>query len=161
MEITIITERIVQIINAISSNPFVYLPLIGSWLITSLFFIINHDEKHGHTYVMSTGIALIFTSYIVSPFAKQELAWSSQDFRTIVMLALFGYGLFLVLLGIMRAFPDFLAEFFGDPGHALAPAMMGVLFIEDKVPLEWLTFWIILVPVLFVSTIKVFRRFKG
>ena len=160
MEISIILQRITEILSAIASNPFVYLPLIGAWIITSLYFIINHDEKHGHTYVMSTGIAHVFTAYIISPFAKQDLEWAVSDLRTIVVLILFAYGLLLIILGVMKAFPDFLAEFFGDPGHALAPGLMSVLYVEDKIPFGWLTFFIILVPVLIVSIIKIIRRFS-
>ena len=159
MDISLILGRASDILSAIVSNPIVYLPLIGSWLIIAAYFIINKGEKHGHTYVMSTGIAHIFTAFIISPLAKTEMPWSFSDLRTIVVTILFSYGLILVILGIMKAFPDFLAEFFGDPGHALVPALMGILYVEENIPFEWLTFFIIFVPVLIVSTIKVYRRF--
>ena len=158
MEIAIILERAYQILSAIMSNPLVYLPLIGAWLLTALYFIVNKDEKHGHTYVMSTGIALMFTAYIISPFAIPDIEWSFSDLRIIVIMALFCYGVILAVLGIARTFPDFLAEFFGDPGHALIPSIMAVLYIEKGIPFDWLTFSIIAVPVFIVSIIKVYRR---
>lgn len=161
MEIELIINRISEILSAIVANPIVYLPLIGAWLITAIYFIINRDEKHGHTYVMSTGIAHIFTAYIISPFARPELSWSFSDLRIIVVVILFSYGILLVILGISKAFPDFLAEFFGDPGHALVPALMAVLYVEEKIPFEWLTFFIILIPVLVIGFIKVYRRWGG
>ena len=113
----ILFERMAEIFLAIIGNPLVYLPLIGAWIITSIYFIINKDEALGHTYVMSTGIAHIFTAYVVSPFAKSDVPWSLGDLRTIVVLILFLYGVFLVVLGILKAFPDALAEFFGNESH--------------------------------------------
>ena len=160
MEINTLVGRISEILSAVISNPLVYLPLIGAWVITSLYFIINRDEKHGHTYVMSTGIAHIFTAYIISPFAIPNIEWSLSDLRTIVVLVLFFYGLILTVMGISRAFPDILAEFFGDPSHALVPALMAVLYIEEGIPFDWLTFCIILVPVLILSFIKIYRRLR-
>jgi hypothetical protein len=121
--------------------------------------VVNHDEKHGHSYVMSTGIAHIFTAFMISPFAKPDMDWSFSELRTLVVIILFIYGLLLVVLGIIKLFPDFLAEFFGDPGHALVPSMMAVLYVEDAVPFDWTTFFIIAVPVLVISMIKLYRRF--
>jgi hypothetical protein len=156
-----VLERLMIIAGAVFSKPLVYLPLIGVWLVTGIYFIVNHDEKHGHSYVMSTGLAHVFTAFMISPFAKSDLAWSFSDIRTVVVLILFAYGIFLTVLGIIKAFPDLLAEFFGDPGHALVPSMMAVLYVEDTVPFDWTTFMILVVPVVIVSAVKVVRRFSG
>jgi hypothetical protein len=154
-----IVERIFEILSAIGSKPLIYMPLIGAWLITGIYFIINKDEKHGHSYVMSTGIAHIFTAYMISPFAIPELEWSFNDLRVIVIMALFAYGLILTILGIAKACPDFLAELLGDPGHALVPSIMAVLYVDGKVPFDWTTFIILFVPVFIFSIIKTIRRF--
>lgn len=158
MEPSLILHRVAQIGGAVVGNPLVYLPLIGAWFITELYFIINCDEAHGHTYVMSTGIALIFTAFMISPFAIRNIAWSLFELRTFVVMAMFLYGLFLVLFGIMKLFPGFLAEFFGDPGHALVPSMMGILYIEHNIAFDRLTFAIIVTPVLVLSVVKTFNR---
>ena len=158
MELSLIIDRTIRIMAAAIGNPLVYLPLLGAWFITELYFIINCDEPHGHTYVMSTGIALIFTSFMISPFAIRDISWSLMELRTFVVMVLFFYGVFLVLCGIMKLFPHFLAEFFGAPGHALVPSMMAILYIEDGMAFDWLTFVIIAAPVLVLSTLKTFRR---
>lgn len=158
METSLVIERIERIAHIVVAHPLVYMPMIGAWLITELYFIINREEAHGHTYVMSTGIALIFTAYMISPFAIKDVAWAFLQMRTLVVMSLFLYGLFLVVFGIRKKFPGFLAEFFGDPGHALVPGMMGVLYVEENIPFDWMTFAIITVPVLFLSLVKTFRR---
>ena len=158
MDITLILQRAQEVVSAIVSKPIIYFPLIGAWVITGLYFIINKDEKHGHTYVMSTGIALVFTAYIISPFNVPEITWSFSDLRTVVVILLFFYGLILTVLGIMRSFPNFMAEFFGDPGHALIPSLMAILYIEEDIPFDWTTFFAVATPVLILSIIKVYRR---
>ncbi|MCF7849172.1 MAG: hypothetical protein K9M45_09995 [Kiritimatiellales bacterium] len=158
MELSLILHRMAQIMVAIIGNPLVYLPLIGAWFITELYFIINCDEAHGHTYVMSTGIVLIFTACMISPLAVKNISWYPVELRTFVVVAMFLYGLFLVFFGILKLFPDFLAEFFGDPGHALVPSMMGILYIEHNIAFDRLTFAIIVTPVLILSVIKIFKR---
>ncbi|VGO22584.1 hypothetical protein [Pontiella sulfatireligans] len=158
MELSIIQHRVAAIMDAVIGNPLVYMPLIGAWFITETYFIVNSDEAHGHTYVMSTGIALIFTAYMISPFAVKHLAWSLLELRTFVVMVLFLYGVFLVLFGILKQFPDLLAEFFGDPGHALVPSMMGILYIEHNIAFDWVTFAVIATPVIILSVIKIFRR---
>jgi hypothetical protein len=158
MEPSLIIERIERIAHIVVDHPLIYMPMIGAWLITELYFIINREEAHGHTYVMSTGIALIFTSYMISPFAIKDIHWSLMHMRTLVVMSLFLYGLFLVVFGIMKKFPGFMAEFFGDPGHALVPGMMGVLYVEQNIPFDRVTFSIIVVPVLILSMLKTYRR---
>lgn len=143
---------------AVIGNPLVYLPLIGTWFITESYFIINCDEPHGHTYVMSTGIALIFTAFMISPFAVRDLSWSLMELRTFVVMVLFFYGVLLVLFGIMKLFPRFLAEFFGAPGHALIPGMMAILYLEHGMAFDRVTFATIVAPVLTLSALKTFRR---
>ncbi len=158
MDASVVIERIDRIVHIVAANPLVYMPMIGTWLITELYFIINREEAYGHTYVMSTGIALIFTSYIVSPFAIKDVYWSLMHLRTLVVGLLFFYGLFLVVFGIQRKFPGILAEFFGDPGHALVPCMMVVLYVEENIPFDRLTFSVITGPVLVLGIVKIFRR---
>jgi hypothetical protein len=97
---------------------------------------------------------------MISPFAIPDIQWSFSDTRTIVVAALFVYGVFLIILGISKAFPDLLAEFFGDPGHALVPSLMAVLYVQENIPFDWLTFFIIAVPVLILSAIKISRKFR-
>lgn len=144
--------------DAVIGNPLIYMPLIGAWFITEIYFIINCDEAHGHTYVMSTGIVLIFTSYMISPFAIKHISWSLLELRTLVVMALFFYGVFLIIFGIKKLFPGVLAEFFGDPGHALVPSMMGILYIEHGIAFDRVTFAIIFSPVLILSVIKTYKR---
>ena len=158
MEPTEIYHRMIRIASAVIHDPLVYFPLIGAWFITELYFIINADDKHGHTYVMSTGIALIFTAFMISPFAIKDISWSYSQLRTGVVVALFLYGFFLILFGIMRLFPHFLAEFFGAPGHALVPSMMAILYIQKNIPFDRITFAIVVAPVLMLGTIKTLRR---
>jgi hypothetical protein len=158
MEASLVIHRIVDIAFAVCGHPLVYLPMIGAWLITEMYFIINCDEAHGHTYVMSTGIALIFTAFMISPLSAQSVSWSLLQLRTLVVLALFFYGLFLVVFGIKKAFPGLLAEFFGDPGHSLVPGMMAILYIEEDIPFDWLTFWVVVAPVMTLGTVKTYRR---
>jgi len=158
MELSLIFDRMIQIMAAVIGNPLVYLPLIGAWFITESYFIINCDEPHGHTYVMSTGIALIFTAFMTSPFAVRDISWSLMELRTFVVMVLFFYGVLLVLFGIMKLFPRFLAEFFGAPGHALVPGLMAILYIEHGMAFDRVTFTVIVAPVLALSTLKTFRR---
>ena len=158
MDSSLIIERIDVIARSVFCQPLVYMPMIGAWLIAALYFIIHRDEAHGHTCVMSTGIALIFTSYMISPFAIKDVHWELLQMRTLVVASLFFYGLFLVVVGIRKIFPGFLAEFFGDPGHSLVPGMMGVLYIEQNIPFDRATFYVIVAPVLCLSLVKTFRR---
>ena len=158
MELSLIFDRMIQIMGAVVGSPLIYLPLIGAWFITELYFIVNCDEPHGHTYVMSTGIALIFTAFMISPFAIRDISWSLMKLRTFVVVALFLYGMLLVLFGIMKLFPHFLAEFFGAPGHALVPSMMAILYIEHGMAFDRVTFAVIVAPVLVLSSLKIFRR---
>jgi len=158
MDLSLILDRAIQIMAAMISNPLVYLPLIGAWLITESYFIINCDEPHGHTYVMSTGIALIFTAFMISPFAVRDISWSLMELRTFVVMALLFYGVLLVFFGILKLFPRFLAEFFGAPGHALVPSMMAILYLEHGMAFDRVTFVIIVAPVLVLSALKTFRR---
>ncbi|MEN7973918.1 MAG: hypothetical protein ABFR47_08815 [Verrucomicrobiota bacterium] len=153
-----IIDRTIQIADAVIGNPLLYLPLLGAWFITELYFITNCDEPHGHTYVMSTGIALIVTAFMISPFAIRDVSWSLMKLRTFVVMVFFIYGVLLVLFGIMKMFPWFLAEFFGAPGHALVPSMMAILYLEHSMPFDRVTFVVIVVPVLGLSTLKIFRR---
>ncbi len=161
MDISIIIERAVQIGFAIIDNPLIYIPLIGSWIITASYFIINHDERHGHTYVMSTGIAHIFTAYMVSPLAMPGMTWNISNPKIIAMIVLLAYGIFLTICGVMKTFPDVLAEFFGDPGHALIPSMMVLLYLFNNISFDWSTFIVIAVPVLVVSALKIYRRYSN
>jgi hypothetical protein len=158
METSLIIERIERIAHIVVANPLVYMPMIGTWLITEFYFIVNREESHGHTCVMSTGIALIFTSYMISPFAIKDIEWAFMQMRTLLVVTLFLYGVFLIIIGIRKKFPGFLAEFFGDPGHSLVPGMMGVLYVDENVPFDRMTFAIIVVPVMFLSLVKGFRR---
>jgi hypothetical protein len=144
--------------GAVIRDPLVYLPLIAAWFITELYFIIHSDEAHGHTYVMSTGIALIFTAFMISPFAIKNISWSFSQLRTFVVVSLFLYGFFLVLFGILNLFPSFLAEFFGAPGHALIPCMMAILYIQHNIAFDRVTFIVIATPVLAFGTLKTLRR---
>lgn len=153
--------RMFDIIAAIGSNPLVYLPIIGSWFITAIYFIVNPTDNRGFTYVMSTGIAHIFTAYAVSPFAKYGVYWDFGDMRTIVVLALFTYGLFLILMGMMHEFPNWLAEFFGDPSHALVPSLMAVLFVENQIPFDWTTAIIVAFFPVILYSISIYRRVQG
>ncbi|MFT4343580.1 MAG: hypothetical protein ACMXYE_02425 [Candidatus Woesearchaeota archaeon] len=152
--------RTIEIWSAFLADPIIYFPLLGSWIITVSYFIINHDEKHGHTYVMSTGIAHIFTAYIISPLAVPDIAWNFSDLRIIVVGLLFVYGCVLVIFGITRSVPDFLAEFFGDPGHALIPSLMAILYIHNSIAFDWFTFTVVATPVFILSGIKLYRRIK-
>ncbi|MCF7817428.1 MAG: hypothetical protein K9M54_06065 [Kiritimatiellales bacterium] len=158
MEPSVVIHRIGQIMEAVIGNPLVYLPLIGAWFITEMYFIIHCDEVHGHTSVVSTGIALIFTAFMISPCAIKNIAWSLFELRTLVVVALLFYGLFLVFYGFVKLFPGFLAEFFGAPGHALVPSMMGILYIEHNIAFDRLTFAIIVTPVLVLGVIKTIKR---
>lgn len=153
-----IISTLSDIAAAIARNPLIYLPLLGTWFITSIYFIINHDEKHGHTYVMSTGIAHVFTAYMISPLAIPNISWNISDLRIVVVIILFAYGAILTVLGVMKTFPDFLAEFFGDPGHALVPSLLSILYIQDKIPIDLASFLVVAVPVFVVSAVKVMRR---
>ncbi len=107
---------------------------------------------------MSTGIVLIFTVFMISPFATRDISWSLMELRTFVVMALLFYGVLLVFFGILKLFPRFLAEFFGAPGHALVPSMMAILYIEHRMAFDQLTFTIIVTPVLVLSALKIFRR---
>lgn len=158
MNLGIVFHRALQIAAAMVHEPLVYLPLVGAWFITELYFIVNCDEAHGHTYVMSTGIALIFTAFMISPLAIDNISWTYSKLRTLVVVLLFLYGCFLVLFGILRLFPHLLAEFFGAPGHALVPSMMVVLYIQHDIAFDWTTFIIIASPVLLLGTLKTLRR---
>ncbi|MFH1211531.1 MAG: hypothetical protein V1659_01230 [Candidatus Woesearchaeota archaeon] len=153
-------ERTAEIFSAMAGNPMVFLPLIGSWIVTSIYFIINNDESHGHSYVMSTGIAHIFTAYMVSPLATSAVTWDFKDIKLLIVLALFVFGLILTILSLIKALPDFLVEFFGDPGHALAPSLMAILYINNDIPFDWTTFSVIIAPILVVFGIKLIRRSK-
>lgn len=155
-----IIHRIACITEVVTDHPLVYFPLIGAWLITELYFIVNAEESHGHTYVMSTGITLIFTAYIISPFAIKTITWHLSELRTLLVLSLFCYGLFLALFGILNKFPPLLAEIFGDPGHSLVPGMMGILYIESNIPFDRITLIIIASPIILLSIIKTIRRIK-
>lgn len=158
MDLSGIYHRIIRIAEIVYDHPLIYLPLIGAWLITELYFIINSDDVHGHTYVMSTGITLIFTSYMISPFALgPDSTYFGQKHLALVLI-IFLYGLFLVAAGIRRKFHPFLAEFFGSPGHSLIPGMMGILYIEHNIPFDKVTLLIIASPVLFLGTVKTLRR---
>ena len=158
MDASSLIHRIARILDAVISDPLVYLPLLGAWFITELYFIVNCDEAHGHTYVMSTGIALMFTAFMVSPFTIDDISWSYSKLRTAVVVGLFLYGVLLVLCGILRMFPRFLAEFVGAPGHALVPSMMAILYIQHNIPFDRTTFVIIAVPVILLGTLKTLRR---
>jgi hypothetical protein len=159
MDLSLIYHRIIDISKIVIGEPLVYLPLIGAWLITELYFIIHSDEVHGHTYVMSTGITLIFTSYMLSPFAQEASDGSYFGLRNLALvLLLFMYGLFLVISGIRRKFRPWIAEFFGAPGHSLVPGLMGILYIEHRIPLDEVTLVVIASPVIVLGIIKSFRR---
>lgn len=158
MNLSAIYHRIIDIAEIVYDHPLIYLPLIGAWLITELYFIINSDDAHGHTYVMSTGITLIFTSYMISPFALDPDGTYFGRKHLALVLVIFLYGLFLVACGIRRKFHPFLAEFFGAPGHSLVPGMMGILYIEHNVPFDKVTLLIIASPVICLGTLKTLRR---
>lgn len=161
MDLSYIIQRIARIAEVVVDHPLIYFPMIGAWIITELYFIINSDEAHGHTYVMSTGITLIFTSYIISPFAIKTITWHLLELRTLLVSAMFFYGFFLVVFGIRKKFHSAIAEFFGDPGHSLIPCMMGILYIEHNIPFDRLTLYIVAAPVLFLSIVKIFRRLQN
>lgn len=158
MDPSFIIERIDRIVRIVAANPLVYMPMIAAWLIAELYFIIHRDETHGHGSVMSTGLTLVFTSYMISPFAIKDISWCLFHLRTLVVMGLFLYGLFLLVLGMRKQLPVCMAEFFGDPGHPLVPGLMGILYIEEGVPFDWLTFSVIAVPVMVLSVVKDFRR---
>ncbi|MDF7808327.1 hypothetical protein P4E94_12810 [Pontiellaceae bacterium B12219] len=159
MDVSLIYHRIIDIAKIVIDEPLVYLPLIGAWLITELYFIIHSDEAHGHTNVMSTGITLVFTAYMLSPFAQDAGEGSYFGLRNMALvLVLFLYGLFLVFAGIRRSFRPWVAEFFGVPGHSLVPGLMGILYIEHRIPFDEVSFFIIASPVIFLGIIKSYRR---
>lgn len=160
MNNALIYHRLIDIAKIVHDHPLVYLPLIGAWLITELYFIVNADEAHGHTYVMSTGITLVFTAYILSPFAVSEEGAYFGRLHVLLVSALSAYGFFLILFGIRKKFHPWIAEFFGDPGHALVPAMMGILYIEHNIPLDRITLLIVASPVIALALTKTWRRLK-
>ncbi len=158
MDPSLIIERIDWIVRIVAGNPLVYMPMIGAWMIRTLYFIIHRGDTHGHGSVMRTGIVLVFTAYMISPFAIKDISWSLFHLRTLVVMGLFLYGMFLLVFGMRQQLPACMAEFFGDPGHPLVPGLMGILYIEEGVPFDWLTFSIIAVPVMVLSMVKTFRR---
>ncbi|MDF7800956.1 hypothetical protein P4C99_15880 [Pontiellaceae bacterium B1224] len=159
MDLSLVYHRIIDIAKIVVDEPLVYLPLIGAWLITELYFIIHSDEAHGHTNVMSTGITLVFTAYMLSPFAQDVDEGTYFGLRNLALvLMLFLYGLFLINAGIRRSFRPWIAEFFGAPGHSLVPGLMGILYIEHRIPFDETTLIIIASPVVFLGIIKSFRR---
>jgi len=155
---TALLERGVEIFAAIIGNPLVYLPLIGSWFVTAMYFILNAKEDRGYTYTMSSGIAHVFTAYVVSPFAHADIGWSFSDIRTIIVMALFVYGLFLIIIGIIHGVPKWMAEFFGDPGHALIPGIMAVLLVENQIPFDLFTFILVSIPPTITGGISMYRK---
>jgi hypothetical protein len=159
MDLSLIYHRIIDIAKIVIDQPLVYLPLIGAWLITELYFIIHSDEAHGHTNVMSTGITLVFTAYMLSPFAQDAADGSYFGLRNLALdLMIFLYGLFLINAGIRRSFRPWIAEFFGAPGHSLVPGLMGILYIENRIPFDEVTLFVIASPVIFLGIIKSIRR---
>jgi hypothetical protein len=158
MHLSLIYHRGLAILETITSNPLVYFPMIGAWLITEIYYILYCDEKHGQSAVMSTGIALMFTALVLAPASPRLLLSTLPQLRTLVILLLFFYGLFLVIFGLGQHLPGSLAEFFGAPGHSLVPGMMAILYIEQGIPFDRYTFGLILTPVLTLGTIKMYRR---
>jgi hypothetical protein len=157
MDLSVLYHRAIAIAEIVYDNPLVFLPLMGAWLIAELYFIINSGDHHGHTYVMSTGITLIFTAYMISPLADPDGTYFGR-MHLILVLALFTYGTLLIIFGIQKKFRPLLVEFFGAPGHALIPSMMGILYVFHNIPVDKITLLIIATPVVFLAVVKTWRR---
>jgi len=157
MDISIILERVLLIGSAILQEPLIYFPLIGSWILTSIYYLINSDEGYGHSSAFSNGIAHIFTAYMISPLIKSDILWEFTDLKILITLGLFAYGVLIITLSITQIIPEFLAGFIGDPGHALVPSLMAILYVDQNIPFDLLTFAIIAIPVgvqILIVTIK-------
>ena len=160
MLIEVLFERALEILKIILADPIIYFPLVGAWMITSIYFLVHPSENHGETYVMSTGITLLFTSYVISPLANPNLFWTTDDPRTMIVLGIFLYGTLLITLGILKKTPQFLENILGDSGHSLVPTLMAILFIEKQIPLDKITLLVLAIPVIILSIFKNYRKIK-
>jgi len=157
--IGLLIERIIQIFWFIIANKLTFIPLIGSWVIRTLYLIINPDEERGHTYVIATGLALLFTGYSISPFAKDYPLAISIEF--ILSLGLAGYGILLIVLGLFKLMPEFLIDFFGDPGHVIIPAVLAIIYVTSDIPVDIAAIAAVAVPVVLAMILTIIFRRKS
>lgn len=158
---TQLIPRLLQIFSIIVKYPGAYLPIIGAWIVTAIYFIAHPSEKPGFTYAMSTGIAMAFTavSVIFRGVATYSVTIPSAGF--FVMLAMIIYGVVLIVLSIFHLLPEILADIFGDPGHVFVPTMLALFFIDGGVPIDLTTLTVIAVPTIVLIAAKYIRMLMG
>lgn len=153
--------RLQQILNVIIAFPGAYIPILGAWIVTAIYFIIHPGEHPGYTYAMSTGISLAFTgiSVIFKGVATYSVTYGTTAFYLIVGLIV--YGVILIVLGITHIVPEIIADFFGDPGHVVIPTLLVLFFIDGRVPIDLTTIVVLLIPVLVLVLLKYIRGATG
>lgn len=158
---TQLIPRLYQIFSIVAHYPGAYLPIIGAWIVTAIYFIAHPGEHPGFTYAMSTGIALAFTaiSVIFKGVATYSVTIPSAGFY--VMIGMIVYGAALIVLSIMHFLPEFLADAFGDPGHVFVPTMLALFFIDGAIPIDLTTLAVIAVPTITLIAVKYVRMLTG
>lgn len=160
-DFTLMLPRAQAILAVIIAFPGAYLPILGSWVVTAIYFVMHPGEHPGYTYAMSTGIALAFTavSVIFRGVATYSVTWGTTGFY--LMVGLIVYGIVLILLGITHLIPEIIADFLGDPGHCLIPTLLALFYVDGKVPIDLTTFLVLFIPVIVLIILKYVRQASG
>jgi|GEM_PF-2901920 len=153
-----ILPTIFKIIAVFFKYPGAYLPILGSWIITSAYFIIHHEEKPGHTYAMSTGIALAFTgiSIIFNGVATYSVRVGTIQFYAVLWMVL--AGIILIVISLLKYIPDWIADFFGDPNILIVPTLLVLFFVDGSIRINLTTFVVVVVPALFLMFLRFLRQ---
>jgi hypothetical protein len=160
-DVSLMLPRLQQIINIIIAFPGAYLPIVGAWVVTAIYFIIHPGEHPGYTYAMSTGIALAFTaiSVIFKAVATYSVDYGTTGFY--LMVGLIIYGVILIILGITHIIPELVADFLGDPGHVVIPKLIALFYVDGRVPIDLTTIVVLVIPVLGLIILKYVRQATG
>lgn len=160
-DVSLLLPRLQDIIAIIWNYPGAYLPILGAWIVTAIYFVIHPSEHPGHTYAMSTGIALAFTaiSVIFKGVATYSAEWGTIGFY--LMIGLIAYGALLVVLAMAHSLPEVLADVLGDPGHVLIPTLLALFYIDGSVPIDLVTLAVVAIPVVILILLKYIRMGTG
>jgi len=129
-------------------HPKVYFPIIGEWFLVLLYLIISRT-KEGVADVYASGVTLLFIGFELMPFHDIQLS----DATVYLSIGLMVWGVLLIIAAAAKFVPDALARVLGSPSATMLPAMLVILAIETKVPIDIVTLLIFAVPVAIMGII--------
>ena len=161
----LIPERASQILQLILSDPLVYLPLLGIWFLFELFYLVsNSDSDVKESDLLENSISSIYVAIMISPIISSGgkitlAAFANPSARTFLSIILFIYASLMIFFAFTKILPHFMVYILGGASLDTTFTMLALIYVDGKIPIDFATVSVILIPVIIMHILKLFRKF--